>query len=84
MAANLLNLSCDEPIPLEESSSFSSIQQIQQAQMASGPRSKREMSRQQWEMVRPTIQRVYIDENQSFNYLAHILRTEHDFQPTYV
>jgi uncharacterized membrane protein len=42
----------------------------------------REMARQQWESLKPLIQRVYIEENKSFPYLANILRDEHGFEPT--
>jgi hypothetical protein len=42
----------------------------------------RETTKQQWEFLRPLIQRIYIDENRPFPYLAKILREEHGFQPT--
>ena len=43
----------------------------------------REILRQQWERLKPLIQRIYIDENKPFHYLAEILRTEHGFEPTW-
>jgi hypothetical protein len=43
---------------------------------------KLKMSRHQWEDMKPLIQRIYIDDNKPFPYLAHILRTEHGFAPT--
>lgn len=46
-------------------------------------RGKRSISEQEWEDVKPLIQRVYLDENKPFPYLAYILRTEHGFEPTY-
>ena len=42
----------------------------------------REMTRQQWESLKPLIQRVYIEENKPFPYLANILRDEYGFEPT--
>lgn len=42
----------------------------------------REMTRQQWESLKPLIQRVYIEENKPFPYLVNILRDEHGFEPT--
>jgi len=42
----------------------------------------RELSRQQWESLKQLIQRVYIDEDKPFPYLAQILRSEHGFEPT--
>jgi hypothetical protein len=42
----------------------------------------REETRRQWESLKPLIQRIYIDENKPFPYLAKILREEHDFEPT--
>jgi hypothetical protein len=46
------------------------------------PSGVREISRQQWEGLKPLIQRVYIDENKPFPYLADILRKDHGFEPT--
>jgi hypothetical protein len=42
----------------------------------------REMSRQQWEKLKPLIKRVYIEEKKTFPHLAKILRKEHGFEPT--
>jgi hypothetical protein len=43
----------------------------------------REMTRQQWESLKPLIQRIYMEENKPFPYLERILRDEHGFEPTY-
>jgi hypothetical protein len=43
----------------------------------------REASRQHWETLKPLIQRIYIDEDRPYPYLAHLLRTEHGFETTY-
>ena len=42
----------------------------------------REMARQQWEILKPLIQRIYIEENKPFSFLAKVLRNEHGFEPT--
>jgi hypothetical protein len=42
----------------------------------------RETTRQQWEALKPLIQRIYIEEDKPFPYLARILRDEHGFEPT--
>jgi len=44
----------------------------------------RETIKQQWEVLKPLIKRIYIDENKPFPYLARILREEHQFEATYV
>ena len=41
-----------------------------------------DMARQQWEALKPLIQRVYIDENKPFPYLANIFRQDYGFEPT--
>jgi hypothetical protein len=41
-----------------------------------------EMKRQQWESLKPLIQRVYIEEDKSFLDVADMLRDEHGFEPT--
>jgi Clr5 domain len=46
-------------------------------------RGKREISRQQWEEMKPLIQRVYIIENRTFRQLKIILRAEYGVEPTY-
>jgi hypothetical protein len=58
------------------------VKQFPQIKVLQGAKGKCEMSRQQWEDIKPFIQRIYIDENKPFPYLAHILRTEHGFEPT--
>jgi hypothetical protein len=40
------------------------------------------MSRQQWESLKPFIQRIYIDEDKPFPYLAKKLSLEHGFEIT--
>jgi hypothetical protein len=44
---------------------------------------KREISRQQWEEMKPLIQRVYIRENKTFRQLKNILQVEYGVEPTY-
>jgi hypothetical protein len=38
--------------------------------------------KKRWESLKPLIQRVYIEENKPFSYLASVLRDEYDFTPT--
>ena len=38
--------------------------------------------KKKWESLKPLIQRVYIEENKPFSYLASILRDEYNFTPT--
>ena len=75
----------EEVLPPAELSLISSMQRLTPAETSppSG-RGKSSLSRQQWEDLKPVIQRVYIDEGKPFPYLAAILRTEHGVQPTYV
>ena len=42
----------------------------------------RDMTRQQWEALKPLIKRVYIDDNKPFPYLAKILLQDYGFEPT--
>jgi len=42
----------------------------------------RDMNRHQWEALKPLIQRVYIDDNKPFPYLAQIFRQDYGFEPT--
>jgi len=44
----------------------------------------REMTRQQWESLKPLIQEIYIEQDKPFPYLAKILREEYTFEPTLV
>jgi hypothetical protein len=44
---------------------------------------KREISKQQWEEMKPLIQRVYIKENKTFRHLKNTLRAEYGVEPTY-
>jgi len=46
------------------------------------PRTRRLLSKDQWEELRPFIHRVYILENQSFKKLALILKETYGFAPT--
>jgi hypothetical protein len=43
----------------------------------------REAARQRWEELKPIIQRIYIEEDRSYPYLANILRTQYGFETTY-
>lgn len=40
------------------------------------------MRRQQWEALKPVVEKIYIQENKPFTYLADVLRKEHGFEPT--
>jgi hypothetical protein len=51
--------------------------------MSNAPESYQSL-REKWESLKPLIQRVYMEENKPFPYLAGILRDEHGFQPTLV
>lgn len=42
----------------------------------------REMTRQQWESLKPLIQEIYIEQDKPFQYLAKILREDYGFEPT--
>lgn len=77
--------SLEETRPLSEQLyPFSFVQPIALVETPrSKARGKRSISRQEWEDVKPVIQRVYLDENKPFPYLARILRTEHGLEPTY-
>ena len=46
------------------------------------PSGIRELNRQQWEDLKPLIQRIYIEENRPFPVLANVLRDEYGFEPT--
>jgi hypothetical protein len=41
-------------------------------------------SKERWEAHKPTIKQLYIVENKPFKRVIDILRTEHNFFPTYV
>jgi hypothetical protein len=43
----------------------------------------REAARQRWEELKSIIQRVYIEEERPYPYLAHLLRTQYGFETTY-
>jgi hypothetical protein len=87
-SAALLSASVYEPMGILSSDrayqypSVENVEQVQEVEVFQGLKGKHEMSRQQWEDMKPLIQRIYIDENKPFPYLAHILRTEHGFIPT--
>jgi hypothetical protein len=84
-AAAALPIAVEETTPLpEQLYPFSSVQPIPPVQAPrSRTRVKLSMSGREWEDVKPLIQRVYLDENKPFLYLARILRAEHGFEPTY-
>jgi hypothetical protein len=42
----------------------------------------REMTRKQWEDLKPLIEQIYIKENRPFQYLAEVLRRDYGFEPT--
>ncbi|KAF4627744.1 hypothetical protein G7Y89_g10410 [Cudoniella acicularis] len=77
------------PVP----AAFTTVEQNPQAEQSpqhpfifheapSGDPKIREMTRQQWESLKSLIQRIYIDENKPFRYVAKVLREEHSFEPT--
>jgi len=84
-SAALPSVFSGETRPLSEQlHPFSAVQPIALTETShSGAGGKRSISRQEWEDMKDLIQRVYLDENKPFPYLAHILRTEHGFEPTY-
>jgi hypothetical protein len=43
----------------------------------------REAARQRWEELKPLIQRIYIEEDRPYPYLANLLLTQHGFETTY-
>jgi hypothetical protein len=49
--------------------------------IANAPESHQSL-KERWESLKPLIQRVYMEENKPFPYLASILRDEHEFKPT--
>jgi hypothetical protein len=42
----------------------------------------REMTRKQWEDLKPLIEQTYIKEDKPFPYLAEVLRRDYGFEPT--
>lgn len=40
------------------------------------------ISTEQWNAARSLIERLYMDENKTFSYVANALQTEHGFFPT--
>jgi len=57
-----------QPTPVEED-------------IANVPESHQNLKKK-WESLKPLIQRVYIEENKPFPYLARILHDEYEFTPT--
>lgn len=72
------SLSTSQEIPTAEQQTRP---QVQCEEKLSGDLEVQEMARQQWEELKPLIQKVYIDENKPFPYLAKILEKE-GFKPT--
>jgi Clr5 domain len=66
----------------EPPSPFLSMLELPPSEVLSRHKGKHGMSRQQWEDMKPLIQRIYLDENKPFPYLAHALCTEYGFEPT--
>ena len=62
--------------PTRHASSFRGVQE------PSTEPGSRDITRQQWEALKPLIQRVYIDENKPFPHLVKIFRQDHGFEPT--
>jgi hypothetical protein len=58
---------------------------VQTGQETSETSSKRQQpSREQWETLKPLIQRLYIEEHKTLSRVAQILSDDHSFLPTYV
>jgi hypothetical protein len=49
--------------------------------MSNAPESHQSL-KERWKSLKPLIQRVYMEENKPFPYLAGILRDEYGFEPT--
>jgi hypothetical protein len=50
----------------------------------SGLGGREQYSKERWEAQKPIIKQLYIVENKPFKRVINILRTEHNFFPTYV
>jgi hypothetical protein len=71
-------------IPGEEFLQYQKCQELILVQgLSIAARGKREISRQQWEEMKPLIWRVYKRENKTFRQLKNILRVEYGVEPTY-
>jgi hypothetical protein len=46
------------------------------------PRLRQQLSREQWENLKPLIRRLYIEENRTFTYITDFLAKAHNFRPT--
>jgi hypothetical protein len=74
-------MSCfDETSIPSECPTFLPIQRLEQTSVRSAVRKR--LSNDEWESLKPLIQRLYIDENRTFSYVANVLRAEHQFFPT--
>jgi hypothetical protein len=61
------------------------VKAVQTGQETSEKISKRQQpSREQWEILKPLIQRLYIEENKTLSRVTQILRDNHSFDPMYV
>ena len=73
-----------EQIPGKQLLQYQKVQERITVQgLSIATKGKREISRQQWEEMKPLIQRVYIRENKTFRQLKNILRVEYGVEPTY-
>jgi hypothetical protein len=44
---------------------------------------QRQLSKGQWEELRPLIRRLYIEESRALAYIANVFRESHNFNPMY-
>jgi hypothetical protein len=51
-------------------------------EFAVSPSLRPQISRQQWEELKPLIHRLYIEENKTLVYIANALAESHNFRPT--
>jgi len=73
-----------EPYPFGNSTAATTIQTASKApQMLPAHNIRQQLSKDEWESLKPLIQRLYIEENQTFRDIATTLRDSHGFFPTY-
>jgi hypothetical protein len=61
-------------------STLSTGSEAQQTSSTTGLR--QQLSRQEWEVLKPLIERLYIEEDRTFAYIADFLSTQNKFRPT--
>lgn len=45
---------------------------------------KRQLTKDEWDALKPDIRKLYIDENKSFSQVSSVLKNDHQFNPTLV